>query len=281
MSKSRVLKLRRRDTCVACGTGLNAGTDAFWDAERKTVKCLDCRDTAASADGAAKPQPPVFDRGTPGASSRRRNERLRLRRKVQARNRYGRLSGIYLALTDDPQSTVAWAQGSRGERLLGNYLETLHDDRSVIVLHDRRVPGTRANIDHIAITRGGRVWVIDAKKYTGKVRKVDKGGWLSTDYRLYVGRRDCTKLVDGMAKQVDAIRAALGEPLIEEFEVEVRPALCFVDAEWPLFAKPFTLGDVWIGWPKVLGERLRARGELAPEDLMALARRVAGALPSA
>ena len=166
-------------------------------------------------------------------------------------------------------------------RLLGEYLEKIQDDRAVVVLHDRRIPGTRANIDHIAITRSGIVWAIDAKNYSGKVQRIDKGGWFSTDLRLYVGRRDCTKLVHGMAKQVDAIRAALGESVVRELSVNVRAALCFVDAEWSLFAKPFGLAGVWIGWPKALSASLSAEGELAPEHLAILARRVAHALPPA
>src|SRR6266545_60432 len=105
----------------------------------------------------------------------------------------------------------------------------------------------RVNIDHLAISRSG-VFVIDAKNYTGKVQQIEKGGWFSTDLRLYVGRRDCTTLVSGMGKQVDAIRTALGQPVMEEFQVEVRAALCFVDAEWSLFARPFQLGGVWVGW---------------------------------
>jgi hypothetical protein len=51
------------------------------------------------------------------------------------------------------------------------------------------------------------------------------------------------------------------------------------EAEWSLFAKPFALEAVWIGWPNALGERLEAPGELAPEHLLTLARRVADALP--
>lgn len=35
-------------------------------------------------------------------------------------------------------------------------------------LHDRRVPGTRANIDHIAVSSSGGS-VIDAKKYTDQI----------------------------------------------------------------------------------------------------------------
>lgn len=192
-----------------------------------------------------------------------------------------RLGGIYLALSDEPQSTVAWAQGARGERLLGEFLEKLHDEEKVIVLHDRRIPDSRANIDHIAITRSGGVWAIDAKNYGGKVQRIDKGGWFSTDHRLYVGKRECTKLVTGMAKQVEAIKEAISEPIRQEFGVDARAALCFVNAEWSLFAKPFALQDVWIGWPRALAERLRAEGSLGPQHLRALAGRVAEALPAA
>jgi hypothetical protein len=113
------------------------------------------------------------------------------------------------------------------------------------------------------------------------VRRIDKGGWFSTDERLYVGGRDCTKLVAGMAKQVEAIKRALGEPVMQEFEVTVRAALCFVDAEWSLFAKPFALDGVWIGWAKALSTRLQAEGALASEHLRLLAHRVAEALPPA
>ena len=89
-------------------------------------------------------------------------------------------AGVYLALTNDPQSTAAWAQGSRGERLLGEYLEKIQDEEVVVVLHDRRIPGTRANIDHVAVTRSGVVWAIDAKNYTGK-GPTDRQGRLVLD----------------------------------------------------------------------------------------------------
>ena len=83
-----------------------------------------------------------------------------------------------------------------------------------------------------------------------------------------------------MARQVAAIRTALTAMTLE-FKVEVRAALCFVDAEWSLFTKPFDVGGVWIGWPKALGERIRQQGELTPEHVAILARSIASALPPA
>ena len=61
----------------------------------------------------------------------------------------------------------------------------------------------------------------------------------------------------------------------------MKAALCFVDAEWSLFAKPFSLYGVWVGRAKSLGEHLLADGPLEGAHLITLARRVAAALPPA
>jgi hypothetical protein len=121
-----------------------------------------------------------------------------------------------------------------------------------LAIHDRRIPGTKANIDHLAVTPSG-VWVIDAKCYKGQVTMKEVGGWRSADERLFVGRRDCTKLVTAMTKQVAAVRKALGP---EWAKIPLRPVLCFVDAEWRLFSKPFALQGVLVAWPKALGKLL-------------------------
>lgn len=280
MPEPRRMALRRPDMCAACGASIDAGSEAEWNPTLKTVTCLICVDARVRVE-ARQGGAGQFDRGTPGASAKRKYERLREKREQEAKQKLGqRIGGIYLAISEDPQSTRAWGVGSKGEQLLGKYLESLNDESRVIVLHDRRIPGSRANIDHIAVCRHG-VFAIDAKKYAGKVQRIERGGWFSTDERLYVGGRDCTKLVRAMRGQVEAIQSALGEPLIQEFEVNVRAALCFIDAEWSLFAKPFALGGVWVGWAKALGKRLLADGPLTADHLTTLARRVAAALPPA
>ncbi|MGN6302380.1 MAG: nuclease-related domain-containing protein, partial [Angustibacter sp.] len=174
------LRLRYAGICRECGTPLAAHEAAFYDRQAKNVLCLGCGGTepASSApvvvapDQPAPPQPvtetctPQAEAvvvGTPGASARREHERRKDRRERRIRNAHPHLGGLILALTDDPQSTRAWAVGARGEEQLGQALNGLAD-RGVLVLHDRRIPRTTANIDHIAVSPTG-VYVIDAKRY--------------------------------------------------------------------------------------------------------------------
>ena len=135
------------------------------------------------------------------------------------------------------------------------------------------MPGARGNIDHIAVAASG-VWVIDTKKYKGRVERRDVGGFFKTDLRLYVGRRDQTKLADGLAWQIDAVRAALGGS-----EVPIQAVLCFVDAEWKPFAKPFRHEGVWVTWPKKLAYMIAEPGPLTSADVTDVAGRIAVALP--
>jgi Nuclease-related domain len=283
MSTDRSIRLRYPAVCSVCGRDLPSGAKAFWSRAERAATCLECSTPSASTvrPTEAEDKPPVLDRGVAAGSSRRRYAKLHEQREQHARQKLGRLGGgVYLALTNEPQSTRAWGVGAVGEEKLGAFLDTLDDDRSLFVLHDRRIPGSRANIDHIVVS-AGEVFVIDAKRYSGTVQKVDRGGWFSTDNRLYVGRRDCTKLIAGMAKQLAAVRKALGETTMQEFELRLTPVLCFIEAEWSLFARPFQLGGVWVEWPRSLGQRIQQPAPLAPELVRTLAKKVAAALPKA
>ncbi|WP_460829483.1 nuclease-related domain-containing protein [Nocardioides hungaricus] len=93
-----------------------------------------------------------------------------------------------MALAEERQSTKAWATGAVGEERLGARLDSLVSE-SVAVLHDRRIPGSKANIDHIAITAAG-IWVIDAKRYKGRPELKIEGGILRPKVeKVLVGRR--------------------------------------------------------------------------------------------
>ncbi len=219
------------------------------------------------------PDPPPIS-GTAGESARQKHERLHQRREQKIEQRWGRLAGVVKFLSDDPQSIAAWAEGSDGERRLADQLLRLVGGRAVF-LHDRKAPKTRGNIDHIAIAASG-VWVIDAKNYRGLVERRDVGGWLKTDHRLYVGRRDRTKLTGGLGWQVDAVRSTLNGD-----EVPIHACLCFVDAEWRLWSKPFELNGVCVTWGKKLAEMIAEPGPLTPKDVTRVAERLAGVLTPA
>lgn len=187
-------------------------------------------------------------RGVAGSSARREYERRKAKDEERLRQKWGRLGGIAVALSEDRQSTKAWATGAVGEERLGARLDSLVS-QSIAVLHDRRIPGTRANIDHIAITTAG-IWVVDAKRYKGRPELKVEGGILRPRVeKLLVGRRDCTKLVDGVLRQVALVQQVVGN-------VPVTGALCFLEADWPLIGGALTTRGVHALWPKRLGKLL-------------------------
>jgi hypothetical protein len=208
-------------------------------------------------------------------SAAREAERRRDRREKQIIGAHPRIGRAILALTNEPRSTRSWQDGAIGERALGQMLESLRGT-GFGVLHDRRIPGLRANIDHLVIGPAG-VFVIDAKRYGGKVERRDRGWLLSRDWRLYVDGRDRTKLVEGMQRQVEAVRAGLDSTSAPE--CRVIPVLCFVDSQWALIARPFAFGDVHVAWPKMLVKLLRTEGPLTHDEILRLERLLVLALP--
>jgi hypothetical protein len=107
-----------------------------------------------------------IDQGTPGGSARREHERRLARREAKTRERHPRLGNLLLRVQSAPASETAWDTGAAGEEALAAHLAKTCPN--VIVLHDRRMPRSRANIDHLAVAPSG-VFVIDAKRYTGKI----------------------------------------------------------------------------------------------------------------
>ena len=156
-------------------------------------------------------------------------------------------------MTPESQSTQAWKVGAVGERRVA---EVLSEVEGIRLMHDRLVPGSRANIDHLAIGPAG-VFVIDAKNYTGQVEVRDLGGLLRTDQRLFVKNRDRSKLVKSMHWQTDVVRTALGEAFAD---VEVRGVLCFVGCEWGWRMRQKRVDGVTVLWPKALPGHVSAYG---------------------
>ena len=200
--------------------------------------------------------------GTAGASARAQVERRR------------KPAGFMAVLRGDPQTTRAWDRGARGEERVGRRLDTLAD-RGVIVLHDRQIPGTRANLDHIAIAPTG-VWIIDTKNYRGKVERRAVGRWRRREPRLFVAGRDRTVLIDSAIRQAEYVSRAICDPTMA-----VIPVLCFTGSEWSFLAEPFQIRGVTVCWPRVLARTLQHQGSVSTIQREALADRLAERLPSA
>jgi Nuclease-related domain len=214
-----------------------------------------------------------FDAGDPGASGRREHERRRGRREDKTREEHPHIGGLLLRVQEAPQHERAWASGAAGERELAASLARRCP--GAIVLHDRRLPGTRANIDHLAVAPSG-VYVIDAKRYKGKVeiRKPFFG-----QPKLVIRGRDQTKLIHGLDRQVEAVRAALAS---NAAPVEVHGCLCFVGgrADKPLLRK-LSFDGYRLLYPRQLAKWLNRPGELDSDEMRRLAENLAITLPAA
>ena len=168
------------------------------------------------------------------------------------------------------RSTVA----ELGETAVAAYLKKRTARGPAVLLHDRRMPGGYGNIDHLAIAPNG-VFVIDAKNVKGKVRVANP---LFGAAKLMIRGRDSTKLIDGLDRQVHAVRRALmasGHP-----SVPVQGVLCFVSADLPSFGTLKIRGHCLLH-RRALAKRLNKGGPLQSPAIDLLARALAGALPSA
>ncbi len=289
-SRKLKLKLRWADVCVGCGSTLPVGADAWWDTVTREVTCPTCRagELGEPTGGAVRGGGEVWagsgargsgelgqlDRGRPGASVGREYLRRRHRRETRTLQAHPRIGPLLLALRGAPRHEKAFRAGERGEMAVAAALE-----RDVpwptITLHDRRMPGGYGNIDHLAIAPAG-VFVVDAKGCRGRV-KVEAP--LLGPPRLLIAGRDRTKLLDGLDRQVEAVREALlaagrsGVPPIQG-------VLCFTTANLPMFGTLQIRGHLLLH-RRPLVKRLCAEGPLRPPAIDALARVLAVGLPSA
>lgn len=264
-------RVKHDGVCSRCGVVLRTGDVAVYERGTRSIRCVVC-----PIDAEAVAEEPALDGGVAGGSARREYERRKENRDTRVKDRFGRrLGGVVLALTDDPQSTRAWATGARGEEKFAAALDGIDGLR---VLHDRRVPKSRANIDHIVIAPAG-VFVVDAKNYRGTIAIRNRGWFFRPDHRLYVGRRDCSDLATGLAWQIEAVTAALTSAGVDPLP-PITPVLCFIDGEWPLFAAPDEYAGVRLEGTGSIRKLVAAPATLDTSSIDSLARLLASALPA-
>jgi hypothetical protein len=178
----------------------------------------------------------------------------------------GAIMGVAAAvgLLRPSRSEVAWRIGAAGERRAGRTLDALHG-KQVTVLHDLAMPGSRANIDHIAVTPAG-VFTVDAKRYTGRLEIRSRGS------HIWINGRNRSQLLDQARSQADAIESFLTHTGLSE--MRVTPVLCFVDTRLPLFL-PRDVAGVRVCSPRSLCKLLTpSKGHTLNEEEMERASRI-------
>lgn len=235
--------LRFGGVCDCCDAHIEVKAIGWHCPELKKVRCIECGPPAETDVLHAGSSEPELTPDPVGGSAALREARSRR----------------------DPK----WVKGAAGEYLMDKSLHKRVSKESVI-LTDRRVPGTKSNIDHIVIASSG-VWIIDTKNWKGRI-EYKASSSMGVDTRLYVGGKDRTSVVEAMYALVIPVAQAIGDRT-----VPVNSALVFVNGEWALSAvprmlinRPYKHLEVWIAPPKNLARLINEAGPLQLEAIRSL-----------
>ncbi|MEA2460266.1 MAG: hypothetical protein QOH90_443, partial [Actinomycetota bacterium] len=180
----------------------------------------------------------------------------------------GLLAGVLIALVlamkiwQPSPSTAAYGKGAEGERLTGRPLDGLD---GYVILHDRKIPGSKRNIDHVAIGPGG-VFVVETKNYAGEVKVRGE--------ELFVGGRRKTSVLEQTWGEAVAVQEALADRLTS-LSIDVTPVLC-IHGSQVQWAK---VQGVHVVGPRGLRKLIRkAQPRLSTDDISNMSERAGRAL---
>jgi hypothetical protein len=131
--------------------------------------------------------------------------------------------GLLVEVLVQPLPLLAWRTGAEGEVRTAEFLDPLAAE-GFVILHDRRIPGSAANIDHLVIGPTG-VFVIETKNIAGRVH-------IDGDQVRIGGRR--VPVVAEVDREVAAVVTALA-PLLGSLDLTVTPLICAHRADLPWF----------------------------------------------
>jgi hypothetical protein len=176
------------------------------------------------------------------------------------------------------RGTRKWVQRAEVDRRSRARLRVIEGD-GVIVLNDRRDPGSDTSFKLIAVSSSG-VFVIDAKDFRGLVHTKRTGPMVNLGPReLHVGKKNCMASVVEVSRQRAIVQEALATSAWGS-EVPVHGMLCLTRAEWG-FASALQISEVWVGWPKLMAGRVQAPGVMDSPTVREVSDLIAEQLPVA
>ena len=237
----------------------------------------------ADADASSTMTDEDLHLGIAGSSASRKADRLRQERerRKSERSPLGRAWASVFPSAEDRKRLADerhWRTGAEGEQNLAALLAKRCP--AIPMLHDRAVPSSRANIDHIAIAPSG-VYIIDCKRYKGKIEVAKP---LFGEAKLKINGRDRTKLIDGLDRRVAHVKAALAD--ISD-DVPVHGCLCFVAPEGFLadvglpVLRTLKVDGYPLYYPKRLAKPLNQQGPITADQAQRLQTELDRRLPPA
>jgi hypothetical protein len=209
--------------------------------------------------------------GVPGESARQQAEKRRKRREELER----------LARREED-----WDGGAVGEESTAEWIGKRCP--SAVALHDRRMPHSRSNIDHIVLVPSG-VWIIDSKRVYGRIKVEERKNGTQ---KLVINGADRTDKVHKITAQVNAVTTVLAEL---DARVPVYGAFCFhlpadhrrellnpffEDSGLPLL-RTWTIDGYPLFYPRQMCRRLNSPGTLSIRQADALAASLVERFPPA
>ena len=194
-----------------------------------SLRCIECPPQPPPPPGVAPPRSAWQVGQREG-----RHEQLAATHEEAIADRWGTsaIAKVARAISVEPQSTRAWAIGAAGEEKLAAELDKV---RGLRLLHDRRIPGTRGNIDHIVIGPAG-VFVVDAKNHQGSIRIRDRGGLFAPTCASRLPAETCRmRWMASCGRSTSLCRRWTTPTSLVDLGY-TRP--CFLRVEWPLLRPP-------------------------------------------
>jgi len=270
MTEWRLIKAKKISFCEVCKRKVPTGEPIYWSRSRSTIRCeadkpIDLNNGEDNVVGVA------------GASARRQYKSKANWDEDAINKKFPKIGRVLNLFNNDPQSTMAWKQGAEGEEAVGEFLAAFAKTNGYLLLNDRRIRGSKANIDHILVTDKA-VFVIDAKNYRGLV-SVEYENFFSRKEILKIDGKDRTKLVLGVQKQVRLVRDAL-EGEIGNAD-SIQGVLAFFAADWPLISPAKQILDIKLNGRKGLGDLIQKQSKIEDLDIKRIANILIKGFPAA
>jgi hypothetical protein len=276
----KVLIFHRDGACDFCGIILHAGMKGQWNSTTKMVRCLEHGGFPQPLEPSDELNRHELGRGTAGGSAREKYIELHASEKEKIRKtfrRFKRLGEVAVLLHDDSQKTTNWRVGSGGEEVVGRRLDSLTEKYAFEVLHDRRRPPTKANIDHLVISTAG-IYVIDSKKYEGEIEVRSPRRFSSDPDQLFINKRNRTKIVEGVQKQLSQVESAL---LNAQINMPVFGVLTFVVNPLHIFIVPEKISGIFLSTQRGIQKIVCRSGHYSTEVIQTTTEVLGRAFPEA